>query len=73
MYTKEFIDLWVRIVESAVLDVLDPRSQGADFEECAEAYRWLMADDYSENGFRWACELCDITESTIERIRAKIC
>ena len=73
MYTKELIDLWVRVIESAVLDVTESKDQGADFDDAAEAFRWLNAEEYHEGGFRWACELCGISESTIERIRAKIC
>lgn len=73
MFTENYYDLWVGVIEGAVLDVTEQAAQGATFDDAAEAYEWLMADDYSEGGFRWACELCDVSEETIERIRAKIC
>ena len=73
MSTNAYVDLWTSVIEGAVLDVLTPQDQGADFDEAHEAYEWLTRDDYSEGGFRWACGLCDISEETIMRIRAKIC
>ena len=73
MFTNAYVDLWTSVIEGAVLDVLCPAEQGADFDECAEAIDWLTRDDYAEGSFRWACELCDISEETITRIRARIC
>ena len=65
-------DLWLGMIESQILDVLEPENQGATPEERDAAFDWLMSDDDGPRTFMWAAEQLGLSDGIIRRIREKI-